>query len=93
MLTFVEYLEGSIKKHWDLPALTNYKENSITYAESAQIIKKFHNAFEQLDIKKGDKIAQIGRNNINWALTFFKYCFLWNCYRSFVTGFSGRGYC
>ncbi len=70
MLKFVEYVENSIKKNWDFPALSNYKEQTITYGEVATLIKKNHHIFEQLNIKKGDKIAQIGRNNVNWAVTF-----------------------
>lgn len=70
MLTFVEYIETSIKAHWDLKALSDYKEESLTYEETAKEIKKLHLAFENLGIQKGDKIAQIGRNNSKWALTF-----------------------
>lgn len=70
MLTFVEFIENSIKKHWELPALTDYKEGTITFKESAERIKKLHYVFEKLGIKPGDKVAQIGRNNSNWAITF-----------------------
>jgi long-chain acyl-CoA synthetase len=70
MKTFVESIENSILKNWDLPAFSNYKEDTITYADTARFIKKFHNTFEQLNIQKGDKITLIGRNNANWAITF-----------------------
>jgi long-chain acyl-CoA synthetase len=70
MITFVNFIEHSIKKHWNLPALTDYKENTISYKETAERIKKIHFVFEKLNIKQGDKIAQIGRNNSNWAITF-----------------------
>lgn len=70
MLLLTEYLEQSIKKHWELKALTNYKEGSLSYEESAVLIKKLHYFFEKLNINEGDKIAQIGKNNSNWAITF-----------------------
>ncbi len=70
MLTFVEFIENSVKKHWDYPALTNYNEGTLTYGESALAIKRIHQFYENLGIKKGDKIAQIGRNNANWGITF-----------------------
>lgn len=70
MLTFVEFIENSIKKHWDNKAIANYNEGSYTYAETAEAIKKMHFVYEKLNINEGDKIAQIGRNNSNWAITF-----------------------
>jgi long-chain acyl-CoA synthetase len=70
MLTFVEYIESSIKNHWSLNAMTNYSEGTLTYAQTAEAIKKLHVIFENSGIKQGDKIALIGRNNTNWAITF-----------------------
>lgn len=70
MLTFTKFIENSIKKHWEYKALSNYKEGTHTYAETAEAIKRLHFVFEKMNIKKGDKIAQIGRNNANWAITF-----------------------
>jgi len=70
MLTFVEYIENSIKNNWNLNAFSDYQEETLTYKEVALEIKKLHTAFEKLGIKKGDKIAQIGRNNSKWAITF-----------------------
>ena len=70
MLTFVEFVESSIKKHWEFDALSNYQEDSLTYGETAIEIKKLHKAFENLGIKKGEKIAQIGKNSSKWAITF-----------------------
>jgi len=70
MVTFIEVIESSLKQHWNLKALSNYKEDTITYGETAKEIKKLHNTFDKLGIKKGDKIAQIGRNNSNWAIAF-----------------------
>ncbi len=70
MLNFTDYIENSIKKHWNQKALSNYKEDTLLYKDTAEAIKKLHFLFEQLGIKKGDKIAQTGKNNSNWAITF-----------------------
>jgi long-chain acyl-CoA synthetase len=70
MITFTKYIESSLKKHWDFKAFSNYKEDSLSYGEAAVEIIKLHAAFEKLGIQRGAKIAQIGRNNSKWAITF-----------------------
>ncbi len=67
---FVEMLLESIKKNWDLPAFSDYKESSITYAEAAGKIKWLHHVFKNIHVKRGDKVALIGRNSSNWALVY-----------------------
>lgn len=70
MLTFTKYIEKTIQKHWEGKALSNYKEDTLLYKDTAIAIKKNHYLFEKLDIKQNDKIALIGKNNYNWAITF-----------------------
>lgn len=70
MLTFTKYIEKTIQKHWEGKALSNYKEDTLLYKDTAIAIKKNHYLFEKLDIKRNDKIALIGKNNYNWAITF-----------------------
>lgn len=70
MLTFVEYLEKTIKKNWNLPALSNYKEASVTYGEVGVMVKKIHRAFKECGITDGDKIVQMSSNSRNWAITY-----------------------
>ncbi len=68
---FVRLFEDGFRNNWDLKAFTNYGENlTLTYQEVAQEIAKLHILFEQADIKKDDKIALIGKNNANWAITY-----------------------
>ena len=67
---FVEMLQESIKKNWNSPAFSDYKESSITYAEAAEKIIWLHHVFKTTHVKRGDKIALIGRNSINWALVY-----------------------
>ena len=67
---FIKYLEDSLKNNWELPALTDYKGNSYKYKEVARKISRIHIMFEECDVKKGDKIALIGKNSANWAMTY-----------------------
>jgi long-chain acyl-CoA synthetase len=64
-------IENSVKKHWDLDALSDYRGETYQYKDVARIIEKLHIIFEQSDIKKGDKIALCGRNSANWGIAFF----------------------
>lgn len=70
MLTFSEYIEQTIKKNWEEKAITNYKENTLLYKDTALAIKKMHYLFEKLNIDHENKIAIIGKNNANWVTTF-----------------------
>ena len=70
MLTFVEFIERSIKRNWDLPALSNYHEAPMSYGQTGKMIKKIHRAFAECGINEEEKVVQVGRNNSNWAVTF-----------------------
>lgn len=67
---FIKYIETSLKNNWDLPALTDYKGESYTYKDVARKIARIHIMFEECEVKKGDKIALIGKNSANWAMTY-----------------------
>ena len=55
--SFIAYIENSIKKNWDLDALTDYKGATLQYKDVARKIEKLHIIFESCGIQKGDKIA------------------------------------
>ncbi|MFR9166889.1 MAG: AMP-binding protein [Dysgonomonas sp.] len=66
---FIELYEKNFRESWDLPALTNYAEKkTFLYKDLATKIAKTHIFFEKAGIKRGDKIALVGRNNINWCV-------------------------
>lgn len=67
---FVDYIEKSIRKNWELPALSDYRGESLTYADTANHILKFHLLFGRLGIKKGDKIALVGKNSARWCCVY-----------------------
>ena len=66
----VEYIEQTIKKNWDLPAFTNYKGETVRFGDVAEKIVWMHYIFQHSNVKPGDKIALIGKNSINWAVTY-----------------------
>ena len=68
---FLELIENSIKAHWELPALTDYKGKTFYYKDMAEEIAKLHVFFTQAGIAKGEKIALMGKNSSRWAISFF----------------------
>ena len=70
--SFIALIEKSIKKHWDLDALTDYKGITLQYKDVARKIEKLHILFEETGIKPGDKIAACSRNMSNWGVSILR---------------------
>ena len=68
--SFIAFVEESIKKHWDLDALTDYKGATLQYKDLARKIEKMHILLEESGIKPGDKVAICGRNSSHWGVAF-----------------------
>ncbi|MDE7467316.1 MAG: AMP-binding protein [Muribaculaceae bacterium] len=57
--------------HFPLPAVTDYVGGkTLTYGEFGRRIERLHMFFEAAGIKRGDKIALLGRNTSTWICTF-----------------------
>ena len=69
--TFLGLIEQSIRKNWNLPALTDFEGETIYYKDFALQIAKLHAYFKAGGVEKGDKIAICGRNSSHWAIAFF----------------------
>ncbi len=68
---FIKLYETSFKENWNLEALTDLNENTnYTYGELAKEIARLHLLFEEMEIKKGDKIALVGPNHSSWVIVF-----------------------
>lgn len=68
---FIKIYEKSFQENWDLPALTDYVEqNTMTFADVAKEIARFHILFKECQIRRGDKIALIGRDCANWCVVY-----------------------
>jgi len=68
---FIKLYENSFKENWDLPCFTDYGENTTyTYGEVAKEIAKLHLLFHHCSLRRGDKIAIIGKNNSRWCIAY-----------------------
>ena len=68
---FLGELKQSLRKNWELPALTDYQGETIYYKDFAKRIATLHAYFKAAGVEKGDKIALCGKNSSNWAIAFF----------------------
>ena len=67
----IKMYEASFSKNHNLPALSDYfSKETLTYLQVAEQVARLHLLFDKLGVKQGDKIALIGRNNINWCVTY-----------------------
>ena len=71
---FLGLIENSIKEHWDLPAFSDYNGHTFHYKDVARRIEKFHIILEHAGIKKGDKVALVGRNSSNCVHSYSPSC-------------------
>ena len=68
---FIKLYEKSFRENWNLPAFTDLSEKTTTsYGDFAINIARLHILFEEMGVKKKDKIALIGRNHTAWASIF-----------------------
>lgn len=68
---FIKIYEESFKKNWGLPALTDYsKGNSFTFGDVATEIARIHILFKECQIRRGDKIALIGKDSARWCIVY-----------------------
>lgn len=65
----IRIYEKSFREHRELPALTDYfGRETFSYYETAKEVAKLHMFFSKAGIKKGDRIAIVGRNTPRWAI-------------------------
>jgi len=70
-LSLIQIYERALHTHFDRPALSDYGTNDhYTYGDVAREIAKLHILFDELQIKQGDKIGVIGKNNARWCITY-----------------------
>lgn len=68
---FIKLYEKSFRENWDLNCLTDYGEdNTFTYGEVAKEIARIHLFFKHCQLRRGDKVAIIGKNNTRWCISF-----------------------
>ncbi|MDH6341993.1 long-chain acyl-CoA synthetase [Parabacteroides sp. PFB2-12] len=68
---FIKLYEESFKENWDLPALTDYSKNkTFTYGDMAKDIARMHIIFQECQIRRGDKIALVGKDCSRWCIVY-----------------------
>ena len=67
---YLTRLETRLVRHWNEPALSNYRGASFTSAEVAEQMTRLHLLFKTWGVKPGDKIAISGLNASHWAMAF-----------------------
>jgi long-chain acyl-CoA synthetase len=60
----------TFRENWDKPAFSDFQGAVCSYGEAAQLIRQIHCYFRESGIKKDDKVAILGRNSSNWAISF-----------------------
>ncbi len=61
---------NSILENWDRTAFTNYGSETYTYGEVGRAIYYLHKLFAKSGLRRGDKIALIGKNCLEWAIAY-----------------------
>ncbi len=67
---FVDVLAQSVRNNWNNKAFSDYEGDTFTYEEVAQWISRLHIIFERNGLKKGDKVAFLGKNSRYWAISY-----------------------
>lgn len=68
--SLAQLYEKPILAHWDQLAFSDFDGGDFTYGEVAGMIKSLHLFYQVAGIKRGDKIAVLGRNSARWGTTF-----------------------
>lgn len=68
---FIQIYQDSFRANWDLPALTDYNtHHTLLYKDLAAEIAKIHIFLKNSGIRKGDKIALVGKNTPQWCAVY-----------------------
>lgn len=67
----IKIYEKSFRENSELLALSDYfKGESFSYYKFAREVAHIHLLFDKIGVKKGDKIALVGRNNPRWCISY-----------------------
>jgi long-chain acyl-CoA synthetase len=67
---FVQSVASGIRDNWNQNAYSDYQGETYQYKDVAEKIVKFHMIFAGHGIGIGSKIAILGKNSRNWAVTY-----------------------
>jgi len=67
---FVQTIASGIRDNWFQNAYSDYQGDTYLYKDVAEKTMKFHMIFAKHNIGIGSKIALLGKNSRNWAVTY-----------------------
>jgi long-chain acyl-CoA synthetase len=67
---FIGMIHNALTTYEERSAFTDYKGETYSYHQVAERIYWIHEVFKQSNIKKGDRVALIGRNLSHYAITY-----------------------
>ena len=60
----------AFQKNWDNLVFSDYEGNDFKYSDIAKTIKSLHLFYQFVGLKRGDRIAVLGRNSAHWGAVF-----------------------
>lgn len=66
----VSIFENAIRDNWKFRSLSDYGGSSYTYKDVGGRILEIHQIFNNAGVKKGDKIALLGKNSASWGIIY-----------------------
>jgi len=67
----IKIYENSFRENWTMPALSDYgTSTTYTYGDMAKEIARIHLLFKECQIRKGDRIALVGKDSVHWCMVF-----------------------
>ena len=70
MTSFIKRFEQAVCNCWEQPALNNFRQEPMRYAELAAEIEILHLLWQDAGLKAGDKIALNAHSTANWITVF-----------------------
>lgn len=68
---FIKLYEKSFKDNWLRNALSDYGDTTpMRYADVAEGIARIHLLYQKMHLRKGDKVALVGKNSTRWVLVY-----------------------
>ncbi len=67
---YLGYIQSALTRFEKYNAFSDFKGDTISYAQVGERIVGLHQLYNQLGIQKGDKVALIGRNMTSWAVIY-----------------------
>ncbi|MBB3188185.1 AMP-binding protein [Microbacter margulisiae] len=68
---FIKLYEKSFKDNWLRSALSDYGDPTpMRYADVAEEIARIHLLYQKMHLRKGDKVALVGKNSTRWVLVY-----------------------